>query len=141
MNASRKADRERVAAMLIAAVEKHGAKIERHDEPANPGYSGAGISLRFTLNGVGAMIDVDNLHGGYEALMSWHNAYDGKGGGETGYFSPSFNASVGELQHPRPHHKASSWGTWELLAARLSAGFRHAKEGTAFIKETTEHDD
>jgi len=70
-NASRKADREKIAFALAAIARVHGASIERRDEPANNGYSGAGIVLNFALNGVGAMVDIDNLHGGTWALISW----------------------------------------------------------------------
>ncbi len=145
MNAGRKKDREAIAAMFQSVADKFGAKVERRDTPRNPGYSGASIDLTMALNGVGALMSIDDLHGTGEGMASWYNAraYSPP---EPGYpfgkaspcrnFSPSFNVAVGENMHAfRPHHKATSYDTWEMLAARVQAGLRHAANNTAFIQE------
>jgi hypothetical protein len=68
-------------------------------------------------------------HGFNGALISWHN---------TEYpvrcFSKGFNHAVGDSGLARPHHKATSSAQWDLLAARLQAGLRHAFNGTAFFE-------
>ncbi len=128
LSARRKADRAKIAATFRAVAEKFGAGVEERQEPRNVGYSGAGVRLNIAWAGVGAMIDVDDLHGGDFALIHWFNtAYPAR------HFSSAFNVAVGDLSHPRPHHKATSSGTWDMLAARLQAGLRHADKGTAFI--------
>lgn len=130
-NASRKADREKIAAGFVAVAEKFGAAITRRDTDPNVGYCGAGIDMTFSLNGVGAMIDIDNLHGGDNALIHWYN---------TEYpvrkFESGFTVAVGQIPIYAPHHKATSSGTWDLLAARLQAGLRKARDGKAFIPLT-----
>jgi hypothetical protein len=144
MNASRKKDRESIAAMFQAAADKFGASVERRESPRNPGYSGASIDLTITLNGVGVQVSIDDLHGPGEGMASWYNArkYSPP---EPGYpygkaspcrnFSPSFNVAVGDLSHARPHHKATSYDAWDVLAAKVQAGLRHAANNTAFVQE------
>jgi hypothetical protein len=102
--------------------------------PRNIGYSSAGIDLSFRLNGVGVMLSIDDLHGPGGGLASWFNDCR-EFGAKVRNFSPSFNAAVGDLHHSRPHHKATSYDTWETLAARVQAGLRHAANNTAFIEE------
>lgn len=129
-DAARKADREFIARAILAIVERHGAAVEKHDEPATVGYCGAGIALRFRLNGVGAMIDLDNLHGGGWSLISWHNAGDGP----VRDFSARFCRVVCDLPpRKRLHHKATSQpADWYSLAMMLDAGLCLAARGEAF---------
>mgnify|MGYP006342665815 FL=1 len=135
LNASRKADRKRIAAEFIRIAQNFDAEVLIRDEPANPGYSGQGTHFSARLNGVGVSCSIDNLHGGEEDLLSWFNDY--RQGLAVRDFSPRFNTAVGEQGHGRPHHKATSGGSWDLLAARLQAGLRHAANGTAFVSEET----
>lgn len=135
LNASRKADRKRIAAEFTRIAQNFDAEVTTTDEPANPGYSGQSIHLTARLNGVGVTCSIDNLHGGEEDLLAWFNDY--RQGLAVRYFSPRFNTAVGEQGHGRPHHKATSGGSWDLLAARLQAGLRHAANGTAFVSEET----
>ena len=128
MNASRKADREAIAASFKAVADKFGAEVLRRDEGPNLGYHGASIYLHFNLHGVGAQVSIDDLHGGEGGLISWFNTdYPARN------FTSGFNAAVGDQGMARPHHKATSSGYWDLLAARLQAGLRHAANKTAFI--------
>lgn len=128
LNASRRSDRETIAATLTAIGERHGASIERRDDPGNPGYHGQSIALHFALNGVGAMIDVDNLHGGAHALIHWYNSER-----PVRDFSPRFNRCVGEPPR-RPHHKATSCpADWYSLAMFLDGGLMLAARGEAFL--------
>lgn len=133
--ASRKADREFIARALIGLMERHGAQLERRDDGPNPGYRGASICLRFSLNGVGAMLDIDNLHGGDWALIHWHNTeYPARN------FTSRFCVNVGDLAYqvipdrpPRPHHKATSHPRdWYSLAMMLDAGLCLAASREAF---------
>lgn len=126
--ASRARDREAIAAALLAIVMRHGAQVERIDSPPTPGYCGAGIDLRFSLHGVGAMIDIDDLHGGQFALISWYNtAHPARN------FTSRFCGMVGDLAKPRPHHKATSApADWYSLAMMLDAGLCLAARGEAF---------
>lgn len=127
-NASRKADREYIAGVLSNIAEKHGAEITRRDEPANPGYSGKGIHMQFKLAGVGAMLDIDNLHGGEFALIHWFNTmYPSRN------FTTRFCVCVGDVPQGRSHHKAtSSPANWYSLAMFLDAGLLLAFRGEAF---------
>ena len=126
--ASRKADREFIARALIGLMERHGAQLERRDDGPNPGYHGASICLRFTLNGVGARLDIDNLHGGDWSLIHWHNTeYPVRN------FTSRFCVNVGDLGRSRPHHKATSHPRdWYSLAMSLDAGLCLAARGDAF---------
>lgn len=127
-NASRKADRDFIARVLIDIAQKHGAQFERREEPRNIGFHGAGIHLHFTLNGVGAMIDIDDLHGGDWALIHWHGTERGAKN-----YSSRFNTCVGATNGGRPHHKATSHpGDWYSLAMNLDAGLLLAARGEAF---------
>lgn len=127
----RKEDREAIAACFVAIAEKHGAAIERRDEPRNPGYHGPSILFNFTLNGVGAMLNIDDLHGGNSALISWYSDYAGDYGKPVRNYTSAFNVAVGDLLITRPHHKATSSGTWDRLARYLDAGLAMAAAGTA----------
>lgn len=134
LRASRKADRETIAAALIAIAEKHGATVTRRDDPPHKGWSGAGIALSFKLNGVGAMIDVDDLHerhGSAGGLLSWYNDAH-QIGSAVQKFSGRFNCAVGDMGQYRPHHKATTIGTWGMCAERLDAGLALAAAGEAF---------
>lgn len=126
LNARRKPDREKIAAVLIDAAESFGADVERHDGERNPGYHGQSIDLSISLNGVGALIDIDDLHGGERALIHWHNTeYPARD------FAAGFNAAIADYNY-RPHHKATSNGGWSTLAELLKAGLRLARDGNAF---------
>lgn len=127
-NAGRKGDREFIAATLLHLVGRHGAEVTRQDTPANPGYSGQGIDLAFSLNGVGAMFEIDNLHGGNYALISWFNSkYPARN------FTTRFSVCVGDLPNSRPHHKATSCpADWFSLAMFLDGGLMLAARDQAF---------
>lgn len=127
--------REAIAASLLSVADKFGATVERRDRPALSGYNGAEIILTIRLNGVGALIGVSDLHerhGFNGALISWHNDYQHHSG--AWHFTKGFNCAVGEFGSARPHHKATTMAAWDILAARLQAGLRHAAQGTAFIE-------
>ena len=134
LNASRKADRKRIAAEFTRIAQNFDAEVTTTDEPAHKGYSGQGTHFSARLNGVGVSCSIDNLHGGEEDLLSWFNDY--RQGLAVRDFSPRFNTAVGEHK-THPHHKASSVATWPVLAAYLQAGLRHAANGTAFVSEET----
>lgn len=127
-NASRKSDRELLALALELIARRHGAEVQRRDTPRNPGYSGAGIDLEFKLDGVGAMLAIDNLHGGEYALISWFNTrYPVR------HFTTRFCVAVGENLITRPHHKATSCPPdWYSLAMALDAGLMLAACDGAF---------
>jgi hypothetical protein len=132
LRASRKTDRDILARVLIDIAAKHGAQIERRDEPRNAGFHGAGIHLTFSLNGVGAMLDIDDLHGGDWALIHWFNSYKGVSS-PARYYSSRFNRCVGATSSGRPHHKATSHpGDWYSVAIALDAGLLLAARGEAF---------
>lgn len=121
--ASRKADREFIARALIDLMERHGAQFERR-----PGFSGHNIVLRFSLNGVGAMVDIDNLHGGYWTSIHWYNTQY-----PTRDFTTKFCVNVGVLTRSQAHHKATSCPKdWYSLAMCLDAGLCMAARGDAF---------
>ena len=125
----RKADRESVARQFLDVAAKFGATVERRDEDASPGYSGAVISLSFTLNGVGAQVTISDLHerhGWPGGLISWFNTEF-----PARLFASGFCAAIGDNKG-YPHHKATSSDRWDILAARMQAGLRHAAKGTAF---------
>lgn len=112
---------------------KHGAQVERRDEPRNPGYHGVGIHLSFTLNGVGAMLDIDNLLGVSTSLIHWYGTERGARN-----YSSRFNICVGASSSGRPHHKATSFpGDWYSLAMNLDAGLLLAARGEAFQANAT----
>lgn len=127
LKASRKLDRELLASALLALAERQGAEVERQDTPRNPGYSGAGIDLRFELNGVGAMVGIDDLHGGEYSLISWFNTkYPSRN------FTTRFCVCVGDTPSRIPHHKATSCpADWFSLAMFLDAGLMLAARGGA----------
>lgn len=134
LNARRKADREAIAAVLVGIAERHGAKIERRDEPAFRGWHGQSIEFRFELNGVGASVDVNDLHGGDHDIISWYNEWP-LDNWQCHDFRSGFVLDVkGGWQ--RPHHKATSCPRdWQGVADALDAGLAHAAAGTAFIIE------
>lgn len=127
-SARRKADREFLARVIVALMSRHDAIVERRDEPRNPGYSGASIVLKFSLNGVGATFDIDDLHGGDWAIIDWYNT-----GHPVRNFSPRFHVVTGNKPPHRPHHKATSIPhNWYSLAMMLDAGLCLAARGDAF---------
>jgi hypothetical protein len=134
MKASRKADRLAITASFRAVADKFSATVKQREETPNPGCCGAGIFMSFALNGVGAQVSIDDLHerhGSDGGLISWFNTnYPSR------HFTSGFNVAVGEHGSARPHHKATSIGSWDMLAARLQAGLRHAANGTVFIEES-----
>jgi hypothetical protein len=140
---NRKADRAKIAAGFVAVAEQLGAEIELRDEPANPGFHGAGIAIRGQLNGVGFMLDVDDLHeraGEIGSLLSWYNEAPWKRGEPVRDFSDAFAGAVKDLGWilGRKHHKASSSGSWQQLLRRFAAGLEVAAAGQAFVKEEVE---
>lgn len=135
LNASRKANREKIADALCAIAEAQGAAIVRRDSEANPGFCGQGIDLRFELNGVGAMVDIDNLHGGEYALISWYSCA-GKPEGSGRYLCSRFNRAVGEQPLGRKHWKATTVpADWYSLAMYLEGGLTLAARKEAFEPE------
>lgn len=131
LRASRKDDRETLAMAFVAIANSYGAKVERRDKGRNPGFCGASIDLTMTCNGVGALVSINDLHGGDHALISWY--IDTR---ETGRnvrtFTPRFNAAVREYSGRR-HHKATTCGAdWYSLAMCLDAGLMLAARGEAF---------
>lgn len=126
LNAGRKADREILAMALTMLAENRGAQVEQRDEPATTGHKGC-IALRIELEGVGAMIDVDNLLGDY-SLISWFNRVR-----PSRNFSSRFARLIGEAPGGLPHHKATSHPeNWYSLAMMLDAGLCLAARGEAF---------
>lgn len=128
LKASRKLDRELLASALLALAERQGAEVERRDTPRNPGYSGAGIDLKFELGGVGARVSIDDLHGGDHALISWFNTqYPARN------FTTRFCVCVGDHGQFKPHHKATSCpADWFSLAMFLDGGLMLAAREQAF---------
>lgn len=131
-NASRKMERIAIADTLEAIALEQGATVtERRNEPALKGFSGQGIALRIECKGVGCMIDIDNLHGGNRALISWFNA-PRELGESVRNFSRRFVRCIGDVAG-RPHHKATSHpANWYSLAMMLEAGLMLAARGEAF---------
>jgi hypothetical protein len=128
LDAGRKADREALAMALTMLAHNRGAKVEQKASSPNPGYCGAGLDLLFELNGVGAMVDIDNLHGGRHALVSWYNSERGARN-----FTTRFCGMVGSTSAGRPHHKATSCPQdWYSLAMWLDGGLLLAARGDAF---------
>lgn len=133
-DASRKTDREVLALALETIATAHGAKVVRQEKTRNPGWRGAGIDLRITLNGVGALIDVSNIHGGRYALIHWHNDYElGRPSGLICRDFTSGFASAVRAFGGRSSHKATTGGSdWFTLATALDAGLCLAVRGEAF---------
>lgn len=128
LTASRKEEREALAMALECIAHGHGADVLRRYTSPSPGYSGAGIDLHFSLNGVGAMVDIDNLHGGTYALISWFNTERGPRD-----FTTRFCVNTGNLTQTRRHHKSTSCpNDWYSLAMMLDAGLYLAARGEAF---------
>lgn len=126
LSASRKAGRRAIADAIRGAALEFGADYEETD------YGGRrelGVTVK--LNGVGALVHVDDLFGGTRSLIHWFNS---GGYRPVRYFSPAFNSAVGEVSSwPRPHHKATSNPPdWDALLARLKAGLALARSGQAF---------
>ncbi|MFL6707975.1 MAG: hypothetical protein ACJ8HI_07190 [Massilia sp.] len=126
--ASRKADREQLAMAFRTIGSARGATVEQQHRNGTPGYCGHGIHLRFACKGVGAMVDISDLHGGEWVLIHWYNdthpARD---------FTTRFNVAVSSGGNGRPHHKATSHPRdWSSLANMLDGGLRIAARGEAF---------
>lgn len=127
-NANRKPEREVLAMAFTMLAEVRGATVERKESEATPGFSGKGIDLRISLNGVGAMIDIDNIHGGMFALIHWHNSEC-----RARTFSPRFCVATGGREPYRMHHKATSFpADWFSLAMYLDGGLHLAAKLEAF---------
>lgn len=128
LKASQKRGRECIANALEEISMRHGAKVERRETGRNPGYSGAGIDLRIDCKGVGAMIDIDDLHGGDWVLIHWYNTVH-----PSRNFTARFRVAVGDHGQTRPHHKSTSHPRdWYSLAMMLDAGLLLAFRGEAF---------
>lgn len=130
LNAGRKVDREQLAMAFEAIATAHGAKVVRRNEAPNPGWRGCSIGLRIVLNGVGASVNIDNLHGGGVALIHWHNDYSEgqKCRDLTARFASAVRASSGRS----PHKATSCCEGWYSLAMALDAGLSLAARGEAF---------
>lgn len=127
-NANRAPEREVLAMAFTLLAEARGATVERRDSEATPGFSGKGIDLLISLNGVGAMVDIDNLHGGMFALIHWYNSEC-----RARTFSPRFCVTTGGREPYRMHHKATSFpADWYSLAMFLDGGLLLAARGEAF---------
>lgn len=124
-----KKGRESVYALFVPLFEKHGVVWERTDEPPSPGYSGASIHIDAHLSGVGFMVDIDSMFAkGTEGMVSWFNKiYPVRN------FSHAFNVAVGETQIMRPHHKATTFGSWSKVIERVDRGLALAKSDSAFV--------
>jgi hypothetical protein len=132
-SARRKHDREVLALVFETIARNRGAEVERSEGAINPGYHGQSIDFQFTLNGVGVLLDIDDLHGGDHALLHWYN---------TGYISRNFTTrfcvNIGASTSGRPHHKATSTpADWYSLAMMLDAGLMMADRGEAFEASAT----
>lgn len=134
LNAARKAEREVLADTLTMIATKHGASVERKHSSATRGYCGQSIDLRIACKGVGAMIDINDLHGGEWVLIHWFNAdYEGH------EFTSRFGTVVGSGGNGRPHHKATSHPRdWYSLAMMLDGGLQLAARGEAFEAKSDE---
>lgn len=126
--ASRKAEREVLAMAFETIARAHGAEIVRRETTPTAGYCGAGIDLKISRGGVGALLSIDNLHGGTYAIISWHNTeYPARN------FTSRFCVNVGDRGQSRPHHKSTSCpDDWYSLAMFLDAGLYLAARGEAF---------
>lgn len=128
LNAARKDNREALAMVLRMLAEIRGASVELQHSEANPGYCGQGIDLRIACKGVGAMVDIDDLHGGEWVLIHWFGT-EHKGRN----FTSRFGTVVGSGGNGRPHHKATSHPRdWYSLAMMLDGGLQLAARGEAF---------
>lgn len=128
LDAGHRFDRRRIADYLLHIGAMRGALVEQRDEPAVKGFGGASIRLNFSSNGVGAMLGLDNLHGGKYALISWYNTqYPAR------LFTTRFCVCAGALPVGRPHHKATTHPSdWYSLAIFLDGGLLLAARGEAF---------
>lgn len=131
LNAGRKPEREILALALETIAKVHGAKVERREEAPNPGFRGHSVGLRIALNGVGAMVNVDNLHGGACALIHWHNDY-GEGRRECRDLNSHFAVAVRASSGRSPHKATTCCDDWYALALCLDAGLLLAARGEAF---------
>lgn len=128
LRASRKADRQMIADALTNIATGHGATVERQHRDGSPGYCGQGIGLRIACKGVGAMVDIDDLHGGEWVLIHWYGTEH-----RARNFTSAFQAAVQSGGHGRPHHKATSHPrNWYSLAMMIDGGLRLAARGEAF---------
>lgn len=118
---SRKEDRQTIARALILLATAHGAQVERTDERSC-------ITLRISLAGVGALVDIDNVLGADTSMISWHNIEH-----PARNFTARFCKLVGGGMFARLHHKATSLpGDWYSLAMMLDAGLLLAARSEAF---------
>jgi len=133
MTVGRKADREYITAELLKIASNRGATAERREEPRNIGYHGAGIHLEFRNNGVGAMIDVDDLHGGKYVCIHWFNSnFPARN------FTWQFERGVLAVSRMHVFHKATSIPQdWFSLAMALDAGLMLAQRGEALEPPAT----
>jgi hypothetical protein len=128
-NASRKTERIAIADVLELIARERGATVtERREEPATKGYCGQTLALRFASNGVGCMVDIDDLHGGEWSLIHWFNVEH-----PARNFTSRFQSLTGGGGNGRPHHKSTSHPRdWYSLAMMLDAGLMLAVRGEAF---------
>jgi hypothetical protein len=134
LKAGQKRGREMLANALTDIATKHGASVERKHSSATRGYCGQSIDLRIACKGVGAMIDINDLHGGEWVLIHWFNADH-----EGHKFTSRFGTVVGSGGNGRPHHKATSHPRdWYSLAMMLDGGLQLAARGEAFEAKSDE---
>lgn len=127
LRGGRQEDREAIAWGLRFIAGRHGAALSQHHTEAVGGVVGMGLSLDFSLNGVGAFCSIDSLFEGKTSVLSWHN---------TEYplrnFTTAFCEAIGSPQQFGPYHKATSAPLdWYSLAKLLDAGLCLAARGEA----------
>jgi hypothetical protein len=130
LNGGRKAEREILAMAFETIAVAHGAAVERREEGPNPGFRGHSIGLRIALNGVGAMVNIDDLHGGSRALIHWYNDYSE--GRQCRDLTARFKTHVRAFGGGSPHKATTGGAAWADLALCLDAGLLLAARGEAF---------
>lgn len=105
----------------------HGANVLQQPTEAVGGVVGEGVSMSFSLNGVGAFCSIDSLFAGKTSVLSWHYT-----GWPLRNFTTAFCEAIGSPQQFGPYHKATSAPLdWYSLAKLLDAGLCLAARGEA----------
>lgn len=120
-SAKRKHEREVLALIFETIATNRGAAVAVNRD-------GKAIDMQISLNGVGVMLNIDDIHGGDYALLHWYNAERGARN-----FTTRFCVVVGSSSSAKPHHKATSFpADWYSLAMHLDGGLLLAARGEAF---------